>query len=119
MRYLLLIILNLPIIFIAIINLITKYKLGRIQKNRFMFRVLFWSVLLIIVVFSFPLYNLIYKRPLLDAVDLSLFDIFQTTGIIFLLYAQINQRQKTEQNEKYLRDLHQELSILLSENEKK
>ena len=119
MRYLILIALNLPIIFIAIINLITKHKLGKIQKNRFRFRMFFWCILLIFIVLSFPAYNMVYNRPILDAVDLSLFDIFQTTGIIFLLYALINQRQKTEQNERYLRDLHQEMSILLSENAKK
>lgn len=119
MRYLLLIALNLPIIFIAIVNLITKYKLGRIQKNRFLIRIFFWCLLLIVVVLSFPLYNILNNRPILDAVDLSLFDIFQTTGIIFLLYVLINQRQKTEQNERYLRDLHQEISILISKNEKK
>lgn len=118
MRYLLLIALNLPIIIIAIINLITKYKLGRIQKNRFRFRMFFWCGLLLAVVLSFPIYNFIYGRPILDAVDLSLLDIFQTTGIIFLLYAFINQRQKNEKNEKYLRDLHQEVSISLSKNEK-
>ncbi len=119
MRYLMLIALNLPIILIAIINLMTKYKLGKIQKNRFRIRMLFWCSLLIIIVLSFPVYNILYNRLILDAVDLSLFDILQTTGIIFLLYVFINQRQKTEQNERYLRDLHQEMSILLSENEKK
>lgn len=114
MRYLFLIALNLPIIFLAIVNLITKYKLGKIQKNRFRSRMIFWCSLLVLILLSFPVYNLLYGRPILDAVDLSLFDIFQTTGIIFLLYALINQRQKTEQNDRYMRDLHQEISIRLS-----
>ena len=119
MRYLLLICLNLPINMIAIINLITNYKLGRIQKRRFVFRIILWTTLLTLIVLSFPVYNLLYDRPILDAVNLSLLDIFQTTGIVFLLYALINQRQKTEKNERFLRDLHQEISILLSKDAKK
>jgi hypothetical protein len=50
-----------------------------------------------------------------DSEELSLFDIVQTTAIIFLFYIVNNQRQRNDQIERRLRELHQELSIKLSD----
>lgn len=79
-----------------------------------------WAVILIVLVFSFPLYNYLTGNPPLDSQELSLFDIVQTTAIIFLLYIINNIRQKLEWSERTIRELHQELSIKLSQisNEK-
>lgn len=117
MRYIILLLLNVPIIAAALLNLVTRYKLRRITKRRFKIQMLLWAVLLVVLVFSFPAYNYLTGKPILDSHELSLFDIFQTTAIIFLLYVLNNMRQKMEWNEKTLRDLHQELSIRLSEDE--
>lgn len=73
-----------------------------------------WAILLVILVFAFPLYNLFTSKPLLDSEELSLFDIIQTTAIIFLIYVVNNMRLKNEWNEKRIRELHQEVSIRLS-----
>ncbi|HEY8992974.1 MAG TPA: hypothetical protein VIM37_03965 [Candidatus Microsaccharimonas sp.] len=54
-------------------------------------------------------------NPIFDSSELSLFDIFQTTGIVVVIYVLNRQRQKIEQNEITIRDLHQEISIKLSE----
>ena len=116
MRYITLLILNLPIILLALLNLITKYKLRRIDRSHFVRQIAIWSAILILLVASFPVYNLVAGKALLDSSELSLFDIIQTTAIIALLYVVNNQRQKIEKNEKRLRDLHQEISIKLSEN---
>jgi len=67
------------------------------------------------LVCSFPIYNLLSGKPLLDSSELSLFDIVQTTAIILIFYVVNRQRQRIEQNEKIIRDLHQELSIKLSQ----
>jgi hypothetical protein len=50
---------------------------------------------------------------------LSLFDIVQTTAIVLLFYIVNTQRQRIDQNERRVRDLHQELSIKLSAHDKK
>ena len=121
MRYIVLLLLCAPLIFLALLNLVTVYKLGRISKQKFVGQILFWSVLLVCLVGSFPLYNHLNGRPIFDSHELSLFDIIQTAVIIFMLYAFNNLRRKLEETERRLRDLHQETSILLSDihNDKK
>lgn len=114
MRYLVLLLINLPVILLALINLITQYKLSRISKRRLNRQLLMWLAILLVLGASFPVYNFISGRPPLDSSELSLFDIVQTTVIIALIYVVNYQRQKSERTEKVLRDLHQELSIRLS-----
>lgn len=115
MRYVILVLLNLPIILLALVNIITQYKMKRASKTRFRRQMTLWVVILIILICSFPVYNLINGQPLLDSSELSLFDIVQTTVLVFLLYVINRQRQQIEQNERMIRDLHQELSIKLSD----
>ena len=76
-------------------------------------------VLLVGLIGSFPIYNLLVGRPAFDSHELSLFDIVEVTAIVFLFYILNNQRQRIDQNEKRLRDLHQELSIRLSDDKTK
>lgn len=117
MRYLILVLLNVPIILAALINIITQYKLRKVSTARFRHQLIIWMVIMVVLIGSFPLYNISIGRPPLDSSELSLFDILQTTAIILLFYIANNQRQRIDQNERRLRDLHQELSIRLS-NEK-
>ena len=117
MRYLILVLLNVPIILAALINIITQYKLRKVSVTRFRHQLIIWMVIMVVLIVSFPLYNISIGHPPLDSSELSLFDILQTTAIILLFYIANNQRQRIDQNERRLRDLHQELSIRLS-NEK-
>ncbi len=114
MRYLLLLLLNLPVILLALMSIVTQYKMNRMSRERFRSQILLWSVALIVIIGSFPVYNLMIGKALLDSAELSLFDIFEITVIVVLVYSLNNQRQRVERNEKTLRDLHQELSIKLS-----
>jgi len=114
MRYIILVALNLPVIFIALVNLITQYKMHRVSRQRFVRQVLVWLLILIILVGSFPLYNHLDGRPIFYSGELTIFDIVQTTTLIFLFYVINHQRQQIERTEATLRELHQELSIKLS-----
>lgn len=113
MRYLILILLNAPIILLGLVNIITQYKLRKVSKTRFVQQLLLWGGALIVIVGAFPLYNIMNGRSPLDATDLSLFDIVEITSIVVLFSIVINQRQKTDQIEDRLRSLHRELSLLL------
>jgi hypothetical protein cdiviTM7_01388 len=115
MRYLVLVLLNVPIILAALINIVTQYKLRKVSPARFRHQLIIWLILMIVLIGSFPLYNISIGHPPLDSSELSLFDILQTTAIILLFYIVNNQRQRIDQNERRLRDLHQELSIRLSQ----
>jgi hypothetical protein len=114
MRYLVLVLLNLPVIMVAIVNITTQYKLKKVSFSRFRKQLLLWVFVLVVVAGSFPLYNLLTNRPAFDSSEFSLFDIVQTTAIVYLLYFVNGHRQRLDQTEKRLRDLHQELSIKLS-----
>lgn len=103
-----------PVILVALLNVITLYKMRKISKSRFVKQVLLWSVILLLLLASFPVYNHLSGRSLFDSTELSSFDIAETTAIIYLFYIVNNFRRKIEYTERRLRDLHQELSILLS-----
>lgn len=115
MRYILLLLLNLPVILLALMSIITQYKMKRMPRERFRSQIVLWIIALIVIVGSFPIYNLLSGKSLFDSAELSLFDIFEITVIVVLVYSLNNQRQKIDRAEKTLRDLHQELSIKLSQ----
>jgi len=119
MRYVLLVLLNLPLILLALINIITQYKMRKVSKSRFRQQIALWLVILIVLVGSFPLYNHLTGSPVFDSSELSLFDIAETTALIFLFYTINHQRQRIERTERTVRDLHQELSIRLASDSRK
>ena len=86
MRYLILVLLNVPIILAALINIITQYKLRKVSVTRFRHQLIIWMVIMVVLIGSFPLYNISISHPPLDSSELSLFDILQTTAIILLFY---------------------------------
>lgn len=117
MRYIILILLNIPIISLALFNIVIQYKMKKVTKQRFHQQFALWLVLLVLLVSSFPLYNLSVGKSLFDSAELSLFDIAQTTAVIVIIYILNGQRRKIERAEKTIRDLHQELSIRLSQKD--
>lgn len=114
MRYIILILLNLPIVFLAFLNIITQYKLKKITKQRFTRQLFMWLLISLVVIFAFPVYNLLAGKIIFSSTDLSLFDIAEITSIIFIFYIVNNQIRKLNASERRLRELHQELSIILS-----
>jgi len=114
MRYIILVLLNLPIIVLAFVNIITQYKMKKVEPKRFRFQIIWWITILIVLVGSFPTYNILSGHPLLDSRELSAFDIVQTTAILYLIYIINDHRRKIETSERLIRDLHQEISIRLS-----
>lgn len=118
MRYIILVILNLPIVMLALLNIITQYKMKKISKQRYRHQFFLWLLILTVLICSFPFYNYLVGKPPLDSAELSLFDIVQSTTIIALFYIANSQRQKIEHTEKTVRDLHQEVSIKLSSKDK-
>lgn len=115
MRYIILVLLNLPVIALAFLNMLTKYKMGRISRRHFIKQLSLWVIILFVIIGSFPIYNALIGRPIFDSIDLSVLDIVQTTVIVSLIYVFNDQRQKLEYAERRLRDFHQEISIRLSE----
>lgn len=116
-RYLILIILNTPLIIAAIINTLVGYKLGHMSKRRFFLGLVFWLTIFTGLVFVQPIYRFLFSNQLTQTEPLSLFDVVQITGIIFTLFIANKAYGKADLLEKRVQDLHQELSIRLSEDE--
>ena len=113
-RYIILIILNAPLIFFGMVNSLVGYKLNRMSRKRFLMGMLFWLFLLAGLIFVHPIYSYLFSRNLTQTEPLSLFDVVQITGIVFTLLIANRAYGRAHLLERRVNDLHQELSIKLS-----
>lgn len=113
-RYLLLFLLNFPLILLAILGLITQYKLGKSSKRRMYVQLTIWILIAVSLLAAEPIYNWLFVRGLTQTDSLSLFDVVQITAIVMLFYVANRTRAKLDILERRVQDLHQELSIRLS-----
>lgn len=118
-RYLILLLLNLPFILLGFTNTLVSFKTGHSSRRRFLVQTLFWVIIFAGLAMAEPLYLYLFNRGLTDTESLSLFDVIQITGIVFVFYIANRSRNKLEVLEKRVQDLHQELSIQLSVGSKK
>lgn len=116
-RYLLLVLLNLPLIIAGILNAVVAYKLNRTTTRKFVFRLVLWLGILVGLIFAEPIYNYLFTKGLTQTEPLSLFDVIQVTGIIIVLFIATQANSKVTTLEKKVNDLHQELSIRISKDE--
>ena len=117
-RYLLLIIFNLPFIIAGLASSVVAYKLNKISKKKYIFRCLLWTAILVALIFADPLYKFLFSNNLTQTEPLSLFDVIQITGIIIVLFIANQAYYRVALLEKRVQDLHQELSIRLSDSNK-
>lgn len=118
-RYLLLFLLNAPLVLAGLFNTIVAYKMSRISRAKFAFQVVFWLVILAGLAGAYPIYQFLFSNKLTDTEPLSLFDVIQITGIIAIFFVVFRLRSKVEVLEKRTQDLHRELSIQLSDIKEK
>ncbi len=117
-RYLLLFLLNLPLILLGVLNATVAYKLNKTTRRRFVLRLVLWLGILAGLVFAEPIYNALFSQGLTQTEPLSLFDVVQITGIVSVLFIANKANARSAFIEKQIRDLHQELSIRLADNDK-
>lgn len=116
-RYLILVILNTPLILMAILNAIVTYKLSHLSLRRMIFKIGFWVVVFFGLAFSESIYNFLYSSGLTHTEPLSLFDVVQITGVIYVFFLVNRLYVRVDVLERRTQDLHQELSIRLSKDE--
>jgi hypothetical protein len=107
-----------PLVIAAITGSFISYKLGRTSRRRMVLKIIFWVFLLIGLILVQPLYRLLYDKQLTESEPLSLFDVLQITGIIYVFYTVNRLYARLDSAERRFQDLHQELSIRLSEKER-
>lgn len=112
------VLLNLPLIFAAITNSLVSYKLKHLSRRRLILKVGFWIMVLLGLIFAESIYNFLYSEGLTQTEPLSLFDVLQITGIIYVFYLVNRLYVKVDVLERRNNDLHQELSIRLTTKNK-
>lgn len=114
-RYLILLLLNTPLIIAALLSALVEYKMGKYSKKKFIGQITIWLVIFAGLASTQLIYELLFSNNLTRTEPLSLFDVIQITGIIVVLYIANRSRIKLETLERRVQDLHQELSIRLTE----
>lgn len=114
-RYTLLLLLNLPLILMAIVATVTRYKLGHATGRRTAVQLAIWLVILGGLILAQPLYEWLRANGYTDTDSLSLFDVIQITAIVIILYIVTRMRAKIDALEQRLASLHREISIRLSD----
>lgn len=113
-RYTLLFLLNLPLILMAIVATVTRYKLKHATGRRTGIQLAIWLVILAGLSFAQPLYEWLRANGYTDTDSLSLFDVIQITAIVVILYISTRIHARVDELEQRLSSLHREISIRLS-----
>ena len=116
-RYLILIILNTPIVIAGLLNALVDYKTKKYSRKKFIIQVVIWLIIFVSIVLTKFIYDQLFSNHLTSTEPLSLFDVIEITGIILVLFMANRSRIKLETLEKRFNNLHQILSIRLSEDE--
>ena len=116
-RYLILFILNAPIVIAGILNALVDYKTKKSQRKKFIVQVAIWLLILAGIASTKLIYDSLFTHKLTATEPLSLFDVIEITGIILVLFMANRSRLKLENLERRVNNLHQELSIRLSKDE--
>ena len=118
-RYLILVLLNAPLVLVAILNAMVSYKLKHISKKRLFLKLSFWISTFIVLILIEPIYNFLYSEGLTQTEALSLFDVILITASMFMFFLINKLYVKVDVNERRLNDLHQEISIRTSTDSEK
>jgi hypothetical protein len=114
-KYLLIVILNLPIAIIGILWSTASYKTKSMTKKRYRLEVLFWVLIVISLISIEPIYNILIRANLTDSSPLSLIDIAALTLIVFCLFLIERLQEKITDLNKKFSTLHEEIVILKAE----
>lgn len=114
-RYLLLVLINLPFIISGVVSATVAHKTSKSSTSRYLTRVFLWLAILTLLILAAPIYDFLFSKELTVSEPLSLFDVVQITCIIGLIRAVTQLQARHEKLEKRTQDLHQELSIILSD----
>ena len=115
-KYRLLMVLNTPIVLYGLVKAYGSYKNGNIRKVGLIVRTLFWLGVLAGLWFAREIYDFLVVRGLTDSTPLSIADVVLVTGIGFCLFLILRLYSKIDTQERRVTELHELLSIKLSEH---
>lgn len=113
------VLLNLPLIGMAILGAYAAYKTGVTTKKQLWVRIIFWLLILLGLATAEPLYRFLFSNDLTRTEPLSLFDVIQITGIIYVLQLASRAYSKVDLLERQIHQMHRDYSIQLSKTSRK
>lgn len=116
-RYVLLVLINLPLLFIGVISAITHYKTGRISKKRCTAEVLLWVCVGIGLVAIEPIYNTLLRHNLTNSTPMSLLDIVLLTLLLLCFFLIKETNDKISHLSRKFSRMHESLAIAEAERE--
>lgn len=113
-KYLLLVLINTPIVLVGIVRAITRYKTkpARISKNKAIYEVIFWLSIGVALSFAQPIYNTLVRYNLTDSSPMSLFDVALLTLFVFALLLIVETNEELTSLKKTVSRLHEKLAIM-------
>jgi hypothetical protein len=114
-KYAILIILNAPLAIYGLLNVVLAYKLKRLRPSQAFIRMLFWSFLLLGICFAKPITDFLHREDLTNSPPLSIFDVFLTTGVMISLILVARAHGRLAEIDNRFTQLHEKISIILSE----
>jgi protein-S-isoprenylcysteine O-methyltransferase Ste14 len=113
-KYLLLVLINLPIVLIGVVRTITRYKTkpARISRNKAVIEVVFWLLIGVGLSFVEPFYNTLLRHNLTDSPPMSLFDVALLTLFVFALLLIVEANEEMTSLKRTVTRLHEKLAIV-------
>lgn len=110
-RYLILVLLNLPIVLSGILDSLVNFKTRKISRRKFIVQFLFFLIAILLISLTKFIYDILFSNKLTNTEPLSLFDVIQLTTINYLFLLTFRIRNKISILDKKLSTLHKELSL--------
>ena len=110
-KFLLLVIINIPIVLIGILGSVTNYKLSRISRKRAVIEVLLWLLVGLGLVLIQPAYNLLVQYQLTDSAPMSVFDIVLLTFVLLAALLLKSANEKISSLNRKLSQIHEHIVI--------
>jgi len=113
-KYLLLVLINAPIVLIGIVRAITRYKTkpARISKSKCVTEVVFWLAIGVGLSFVEPVYNELIRHNLTDSPPMSLFDVALLTLFVFALLLIVETNEELTSLKRTVTRIHEKLAIV-------
>jgi hypothetical protein len=106
-----------PFVIFGLINAFILYRDSSLGRFSLFIRIVFWTLIALGLIFAQQVYNFLVRNDLTNSQPLSLADVVLVTGVNFCMFLSLRLYTRLEHTERRLTDLHEKLSIILSEKD--
>lgn len=110
-RFLILVLINVPIVLFGVLSAIVGYKTKRISKRRGMIEIICWLLAFAALACVEPVYNVLVEQHLTDSGPMSIFDMVLLTLVLLCLLLIVRANEKLTALNKKLSLIHEHVVI--------